>query len=74
MDRRENLKSSLDAYQTRVNKTLQKEADIQRDIQRAVDVKGECPDRFICPICCLLTYKPIACQECEKFFCRKCID
>ncbi len=27
----------------------------------------------MCPICHLHTYKPCACQDCDNFFCEKCI-
>jgi hypothetical protein len=31
-------------------------------------------ERFICEICQLLLYEPVACTDCDQLFCKKCIN
>lgn len=35
---------------------------------------GEVDDEYMCPICVHLLWKPVECQNCQRFFCKRCID
>jgi hypothetical protein len=35
---------------------------------------GEVDDEYMCPICIHLLWKPVECQNCQRQFCKRCID
>jgi hypothetical protein len=35
---------------------------------------SEIDDEYLCPICYHVLWKPVECQNCQRLFCKKCID
>jgi len=35
---------------------------------------GEVDDEYMCPICIHFLWKPVECQNCQRVFCKQCID
>ena len=31
-------------------------------------------DEYLCPICIHLLWKPVECQNCQRLFCKSCIE
>jgi hypothetical protein len=40
----------------------------------AVGINDELAENFECNICKLIVFEPVSCKECDKLFCKACID